>query len=140
MPVGFETTIQYRNVFRGYLPLPPADRAGPAGSSSPISASLPTIEEQESATFIGNSNQGLLDGLFMLGWGADYPEVTNFLDYHFGQACTSAFGDCYPSIADPLAVGNSTVRSGSPRSGIRRGEHGHRDRGADGARRAWRVR
>jgi ABC-type transport system substrate-binding protein len=108
VPDGFETVIQYRNVFRGYLPLPP-DVAVDLQDQLAALGITATIEEQESATFIGNSNQGLLQGIFLLGWGADYPEVTNFLDYHFGQACTSAFGACVPEIYDHLNIGNSTV-------------------------------
>ena len=23
--------------------------------------------------------------MYMLGWGADYPDATNFLDFHFGK-------------------------------------------------------
>ena len=26
-----------------------------------------------------------IEGLHLLGWGADYPDATNFLDYHFGS-------------------------------------------------------
>jgi ABC-type transport system substrate-binding protein len=103
-----ETTIQYRNVIRGYLPLAPQVAQDLQLQLADIGITA-TIEEQESATFIGNSNQGLLEGLFMLGWGADYPEVTNFLDFHFGPGATSAFGAVYPEIADPLSRGNSTA-------------------------------
>ena len=67
-----------------------------------------TLDEQESSTYIANSNTGKLTGLFLLGWGADYPDVTNFLDYHFGAGCTAAFGACYPEIADPLTTGGQT--------------------------------
>ena len=44
----------------------------------------PRIDLQESGTFLDANAAGTLDGLFLLGWGADYPDVTNFLDYHFG--------------------------------------------------------
>ena len=55
-----------------------------------------TLDEQESATYIANSNAGKLTGLFLLGWGADYPDVTNFLDYHFGAGCTSSLRRLLP--------------------------------------------
>lgn len=107
-PNGFETSIQYRNVFRGYLPQPPVVAQDLAEQLAEIGITA-TVEEQESGTFIGNANAGALDGIFLLGWGADYPEVTNFLDYHFGAGATSAFGDPYPEIVAPLGEGNSTT-------------------------------
>ena len=59
-------------------------------SSRPTSASPPTIEVQESGTFIDNADDGKLDGIHILGWGADYPDATNFLDYHFGAGASHA--------------------------------------------------
>jgi ABC-type transport system substrate-binding protein len=106
-PDGLDTTIQYRNVARGYLPLPPDVATDVAAQLAEIGIRA-TPEEQESGTFIGNANAGALDGLFLLGWGADYPEITNFMDYHFGVGGTSAFGEPYPEIYEHLSVGNST--------------------------------
>jgi ABC-type transport system substrate-binding protein len=107
-PDGFDTKIQYRNVFRGYLPDPPVVAQDLKEQLAAIGINA-TVEEQESGTFIGNANSGALEGIFLLGWGADYPEVTNFLDYHFGAGCTAAFGACYPEIFTPLGQGNSTT-------------------------------
>src|SRR5206468_4228050 len=107
-PNGFKTKIQYRNVFRGYLPQPPVVAQDLKEQLAKIGIDA-TVEEQESGTLIANANSGKLDGLFLLGWGADYPEVTNFMDYHFGGGCTAAFGKCYPDIATPLGKGNSTT-------------------------------
>ncbi len=56
-----------------------------------------TIEVQESTTYIDNSDAGKLDGLFLLGWGADYPDQTNFVDYHFAGG-TKAFGPLFPDL------------------------------------------
>lgn len=107
-PNGFDTKIQYRNVFRGYLPDPPVVAQDLKEQLAAIGINA-TVEEQESGTFIGNANSGKLDGLFLLGWGADYPEVTNFMDYHFGAGATAAFGKPYPELATPLGKGNSTT-------------------------------
>nr|MBA2342761.1 peptide ABC transporter substrate-binding protein [Thermoleophilaceae bacterium] len=107
-PEGFETKIQYRNVFRGYLPEPPVVAQDLKEQLEAIGITA-TIEEQESGTYIGNANSGALDGIFLLGWGADYPEVTNFMDYHFGAGATAAFGAPYPELATPLGAGNSTT-------------------------------
>jgi ABC-type transport system substrate-binding protein len=107
-PNGFETKIQYRNVFRGYLPQPPVVAQDLKEQLAAIGINA-TVEEQESGTFIGNANAGNLEGIFLLGWGADYPEVTNFMDYHFGAGATSAFGDPYPELVAPLGEGNSST-------------------------------
>jgi peptide/nickel transport system substrate-binding protein len=107
-PDGFKTKIQYRNVFRGYLPQPPVVAQDLKEQLKKIGIDA-TVEEQESGTLIANANSGKLEGLFLLGWGADYPEITNFMDYHFGGGCTAAFGKCYDDIATPLGKGNSTT-------------------------------
>jgi len=100
-PDGFETTIYYRDVFRGYLPEPGlvavefqtqlADNLG-------ITADVIVMESGE---FIDESTQGNLDGFYLLGWGADYPHVTNFLDFHFAES-NPQFGDPHPEIYETL--------------------------------------
>ena len=55
----------------------------------------------ESGEFIAESTAGNLDGFYMLGWGADYLHVTNFLDFHF-SAANPQFGDVYPEIYEVL--------------------------------------
>ena len=104
-PDGFETKLQYRNVSRGYLP-------DPVVVATDIQAQLrenlgieATIEEQESATFLDNADAGNLDGIHLLGWGADYPDVTNFLDFHFGAGASQQFGDKFDDITSALAEG-----------------------------------
>ncbi|HEX2221382.1 MAG TPA: ABC transporter substrate-binding protein, partial [Candidatus Limnocylindria bacterium] len=60
-------------------------------------------------TFIDNADQGNLPGIHLLGWGADYPDPTNFLDYHFGAGASAQFGDKFDDITEPLQRGASTV-------------------------------
>src|SRR4029079_16887286 len=96
-PNGFDTTLSYRNVNRGALRKPVEVATDIQAQLAAIGINV-TLDEQESGTFIANANTGQLTGLFLLGWGADYPDVTNFLDYHFGAGCTAAFGQCYPDI------------------------------------------
>jgi ABC-type transport system substrate-binding protein len=105
---GITTTLAYRDVARGYIPQPVPTATEFQAQLEAINIHA-TLDEQESGTFIGNANAGNLTGLFLLGWGADYPDVTNFLDYHFGAGCTSAFGDCYPEIFDHLNAGATTA-------------------------------
>ncbi len=108
-PDGFSTVIHLRDVVRGYLP-------NPTQVATEIQTQLrenlnieATIDVQESGTFIDNSNGGLLDGIFLLGWGADYPDQTNFLDYHFGAGASPAFGDKFDDITEALSVGATSV-------------------------------
>ncbi|MEN6482599.1 MAG: ABC transporter substrate-binding protein [Anaerolineaceae bacterium] len=100
-PDGFETTIYYRDVVRGYLPEPglvATDIQAQLKENLNITAS---IEVMESGAFIEESSAGRLEGIYLLGWGADYPHITNFLDYHF-SASNPMWGNAYPEIYEPL--------------------------------------
>ncbi len=100
-PDGFDTTIYYRDVFRTYLPEPSlvaVEFQTQLQENLGINAEVVVMESGE---FIEQSTTGSLDGLYLLGWGADYPHVTNFLDFHFG-ANNPQFGDPFPAIYEPL--------------------------------------
>jgi peptide/nickel transport system substrate-binding protein len=107
-PQGLTTTLSYRPTARGYIPLPAETATDFQAQLEAIDVHV-TLDEQDSVTFIQNANTGKLQGLFLLGWGVDYPDITDFLDYHFGAGCTAAFGQCYPDIAEQLTKGNSTA-------------------------------
>jgi len=101
---GFTTKLFYRDVVRGYLP-----QVGNVAQD--IQAQLKTnlnidaeIVVMESGAFIEASSAGSLDGIYLLGWGADYPHVTNFLDYHFGAA-NPQFGEQSATYTDLLVEG-----------------------------------
>lgn len=96
-PDGFDTKIYYRDVFRGYLPEPSlvaVEFQTQLKENLGINAEIVVME---SGAFIEESQSGRLDGFYLLGWGADYPHVTNFLDFHFG-AENQQFGNPYPEI------------------------------------------
>jgi len=100
-PDGFETAIYYRDVFRGYLPEPGAvavELQTQLRDNLGIEAEVVVMESGE---FIDESTAGNLDGFYLLGWGADYPHVTNFLDFHF-SASNPQFGDPHPEIYEAL--------------------------------------
>jgi peptide/nickel transport system substrate-binding protein len=108
-PDGFKTTISYRDVSRGYVSdqnVVAQDLQQQLKQNLNIDA---TIDVQESGTFIANADAGKLKGIHILGWGADYPDVTNFLDYHFGAGATKQFGTKWDDITTPLAKGASTA-------------------------------
>jgi ABC-type transport system substrate-binding protein len=101
-PNGFKTTLSYRDVVRGYLP-------APGKVAEELQAQLKknlgidvTIDVQESGTFLDNSSKGNLS-MYMLGWGADYPDMTNFVDYHFGKGASDQFGKKFDDLTGVLA-------------------------------------
>ncbi len=100
-PDGFETTIYYRDVFRGYLPEPSLVAVEFQTQLQENLGITVNVEVMESGAFIDESTNGRLDGLYLLGWGADYPHVTNFLDFHF-SAENPQFGDPHPEIYENL--------------------------------------
>lgn len=100
-PDGFQTSIYYRDVFRGYLPEPGAvavEFQTQLRDNLGIEAEVIVMESGE---FIDESTAGNLDGFYLLGWGADYPHVTNFLDFHFSGS-NPQFGDPFPEIYEVL--------------------------------------
>lgn len=99
---GFQTKIQLRDSDRCYVNAQPT-------IAQEIQAQLKAnlnidaeIEIQESGTFLDNNAAGLLDGIFMLGWCADYPDATNFMDYHVGSGTGEKFGGPYPDLVEVL--------------------------------------
>ena len=100
-PDGFETSIFYRDVFRGYLPEPglvAVEFQTQLRENLGIEAEVVVME---SGAFIDESTNGRLDGFYLLGWGADYPHVTNFLDFHFSSE-NPQFGNPFPEIYEKL--------------------------------------
>jgi ABC-type transport system substrate-binding protein len=104
-PDGFETVLNYRDVVRSYLP-------DPNVVAQDIQAQLKenlnitvNIEVMESGAFLAASDAGQLQGLHLLGWGADYPDQTNFLGYHFGAGASKQFGDHWDDITSALESG-----------------------------------
>ena len=106
-PNGFKTEIAYRNVTRGYLPSPATVAADIQDQLKAIGITV-TIKEMESTAFLDAASAGSLVGLHMLGWGADYTDPTNFLDYHFGQNASPQFGQPIPAVYEPLAKAAKT--------------------------------
>ncbi len=98
---GFDVTLSLRDVVRGYLPNPVPVATDIQAQLAQIGVNV-TIDVQESGTFIDNANAGTLP-FYLLGWGADYPDATNFLDFHFGAGASPQFGTGFPDIHEVLA-------------------------------------
>ena len=98
---GFKIKLAYRDVVRSYLPTP-------GKVAEEIQAQLKklnidaTIDVQESGTFIDNAQTGKLE-MFLLGWGADYPDQTDFMDVFFGKGADVSFGTHWPDLEDVIA-------------------------------------
>jgi len=105
-PDGFETTITYRDVFRVYLPEPGAVAQEISTQLQENLGITATVVEMESGAFIEATSVGGLEGFHLLGWGADYPHVTNFLDTHFRGP---QFGDTVEGLEPLLDEGAATV-------------------------------
>jgi len=102
-PDGFETEIAYRDVVRGYLPDPnivAQDIQAQLAENLNITAN---INVMESGAFLEAADAGQLQGLHLLGWGADYPDMTNFVDYHFGAGASDQFGAKFDDLTAKLS-------------------------------------
>jgi ABC-type transport system substrate-binding protein len=99
---GFQTTLSYRNVFRGYLPEPPIVAQDIAAQLLENLNIEVEIVEMESGAFIDAANAGTLEGMHLLGWTGDFPDPTNFYDYHFGAGAAPQFGDTFDDITSNL--------------------------------------
>ena len=100
-PDGFKTKIFYRDVVSGYLPEP---RMVALELQSQLNNNLgiaAEAEAMESGEFVDKSTGGKLDGLYILGWDADYLHISNFLDFHFSRS-NPQFGASYPEIYQTL--------------------------------------
>jgi len=104
-----ETQIHIRDIDRPYIPLTSqvaVDLQDQLAANLGITA---TVDEQTSTPFIDAALAGQLDGFHLLGWGADYPDPTNFLDYHFGPGATPQFGEGFPDIWEALDRGATSA-------------------------------
>jgi ABC-type transport system substrate-binding protein len=105
-PDGFNTTIYLRDASRVYLPEPTRvaeELQAQLSANLGINAEIVVVESGE---FLAAAAAGELNGVVMLGWGADYPHITNFLDFHFTSE-SSRFGTPYPEIYEPLREASS---------------------------------
>jgi peptide/nickel transport system substrate-binding protein len=99
-PNGFDVTLSYRDVVRPYLPQPAVVAQDIQDQLSKIGIRI-TLDKQESTTFIDNATGGKLP-FYLLGWGADYPDATDFLDYHFNNPGLAQFGTPFPDLQSVL--------------------------------------
>lgn len=95
-------TLSFRVVDRAYLPSPDKVAQEIQAQLKEVGIEV-TLKEMESAAFIDATSAGQ-EGFYLLGWNADYPDATNFYDYHFGNAQNLQFGDLYPDMVAEIAA------------------------------------
>jgi ABC-type transport system substrate-binding protein len=105
IPEGYEIKLSFRNVVRGYLPTP--DKVAQEIQAQLAEVGLKVnINQMESATFIDATSAGQ-EGFYLLGWGADYPDATNFYDYHFANENNKQFGTLFEDLVSEIRAGAS---------------------------------
>ena len=103
-PNGFKTTLSFREVARTHTPYPVEIATDIQDQLLAIGIET-TLDSQESATFISNLSSGLVEGLFLSGFNADYPDPTNFMNYFFGEySSDKRFGGKSPELTKPIAL------------------------------------
>lgn len=95
-------TLTFRNVVRAYLPSPDKVAQELQAQLKEVGVDV-TLEEMESAAFIDATAAGD-KGFYLLGWNADYPDATNFYDYHFANTSNKQFGPVYQDIVDEIVA------------------------------------
>ena len=106
---SIDTKLSFRAAVRGYLPDPPVIATEVADQLKTNLGINVTLDLQESGAFLDASAAGTLEGIYILGWGADYPDPSNFLDYHFGSGSGKKFGTPWPDVVDALNKGLATA-------------------------------
>ena len=104
-PDGFDIELSYRDVVRGYLPQPAVVAVDIQAQLAEIGVNV-TLNVMESGAYIDAADAGELP-MHLLGWGADYPDATNFLDYHFGAGSSDQFGNQFDDITALLTQAGS---------------------------------
>lgn len=99
---GFALPLYYREVVAGYLPYPKLVAQEIKNQLEQNLGLRIRLQALPSEEFLEAADAGALEGLYLLGWGADFPHVINFLDVHFGSEATLQFGPKIPELVDLL--------------------------------------
>ncbi len=108
---GFDFSKSYDLYFR---PKVRQYVANPPGVAQDLQAQFATLgiklvlHQEDNAAYITNSAAGKYP-LFLLGWTGDYPDMTNWLDYHFGIGSAKRFGAHFTDLTDLLTKASTTV-------------------------------
>jgi ABC-type transport system substrate-binding protein len=92
-------TLSYRDVNRVYLPHVNEVAQDIQAQLAEIGVNV-TLNKMESGPFIESTAKGE-QAFYLLGWGMDYPDSTNFYDYHFASN-SPRFGTEFPDIVTEI--------------------------------------
>ena len=98
-PDGFETTFSFRDVTRIYVTRQPQVAQEIQAQLAEIGVTI-NITPMESGPFLESVAAGE-QPFFLLGWGMDYPDATNFYDFHFAGG-VPRFGDQWPDVVEEI--------------------------------------
>ena len=98
-PDGFETTFSFRDVTRIYVTRQPQVAQEIQAQLAEIGVKI-NITPMESGPFLESVAAGE-QPFFMLGWGMDYPDATNFYDFHFAGG-VPRFGNQWPDVVEEI--------------------------------------
>ena len=105
-PNGFDVTLSFRPAVRVYVPQV-------AQVAQDIQAQLAqigikaTLKQEVSGPFLQAVSAGK-EQMFLLGWGMDYPDATDFFDTHFAGGLKN-FGTQWPDIIKEIQAGAQTA-------------------------------
>jgi ABC-type transport system substrate-binding protein len=106
---GFDTTIQYREASRPYLPDPTAaalELQAQLKSNLNIRATLEVLPDDAYLTTV---DTGHADGIHLLGRIASVPDASTFLDPLFGAGASSEFGKPNDALVSALITGSAAT-------------------------------
>ncbi len=106
-PNGFSTVLSYRDVSRSFLEEPGVvAQAIQAQLKANLNINV-RLDVVDRTTYLDLATTGQLPGLHLLGWSADYPDITDFLDFHFGVGASDEFGLKWADMIQALNYGAS---------------------------------
>jgi peptide/nickel transport system substrate-binding protein len=108
--------FHYRAKVRSYLPSPDQVATDIQSQLKDNLGVKINLVVEDNATFLTDEAAGKFP-MFLLGWGADYPDVTDFLDVHFGTGSNAGFGKQFSDVTAALTAGaaeaDATKRAGN---------------------------
>ncbi len=95
-----ELVLSYRDVSRSYMPKPACVATEIQTQLYGLGLNVRTNVNPDLLTPVAAGQEAF----FLLGWGADYPDATNFYNFHFSNS-SKRFGEPYPKLAEAIELG-----------------------------------